>query len=216
MSEKLSIVAEPRTVTGKQVKQLRQVGIIPAVVYGQREPVTVQLENKALRRVLRRASTTHLIDLEMQGGTRTVLAREIQQHATRGDLIHVDFFEVNMAQAITSEAALVLTGETSEALEGSGTVVLLVHSVAIECLPGDLVSEIEVNISGIESADDVIYIGDLTIPKGVTILDDPEVTVAHFEYTQTAEAAEEEEEEEVASVESVEVVEKGRPEDEEE
>jgi large subunit ribosomal protein L25 len=215
MSEKLSIVAEPRTVVGKQVKQLRQAGFIPAVVYGQREPVTVQLENKALRRVLRRASTTQLIDLEMQGGTRTVLAREIQQHATRGDLIHVDFFEVNMAQAITSEAELVLTGEAGETLEGLGTVVLLVHSVSIECLPGDLVSEIEVDVSAIMTADDVIHVGDLKAPKGVTILDDPEMTVAHFEYTQTAEAAEEKEAD-MSSVESVEVVEKGKREEEEE
>lgn len=215
MSEKFSIAAEPRTVIGKQVKQLRLAGYIPAVVYGQREPVTVQLENKALRRVLRRASTTHLIDLEMQGGTRTVLAREIQQHATRGDLIHVDFFEVNMAESITSEAALVLMGEAGEALDGLGTVVLLIQSVAIECLPGDLVSEIEVDISGILTADDVIYMSDLKAPKGVTITDDPEMTVAHFEYTQTAEAAEEEEAE-MSSVESVEVVEKGKREDEEE
>ncbi|HRQ41695.1 MAG TPA: 50S ribosomal protein L25 [Chloroflexota bacterium] len=213
MSEKLTIAAEPRTVIGKQVKQLRREGMIPAVIYGQREPVAIQLENKSLRRVLRQASTTHLIDLEMQTGTRTVLAREIQQHPTRGDLIHVDFMEVNMAETITSEAELVLVGETSEALKTLGTLVLLVQSVGIECLPGDLVSEIEVQAAGIDSADDVIYIADLQLPKGVTILADPETVVAHFEYNQTAEAAEAEEAA-LTSVESVEVVEKGKREEE--
>jgi large subunit ribosomal protein L25 len=213
MSDKLTITAEPRTVTGKQVKQLRQAGIIPAIIYGQQEPISIQLENKSLRRVLRQASTTRLIDLELQNGVRTVLAREIQQHPTRGDLIHVDFFEVNMSETITSEAELVLTGDMSEALEGLGTVVLLVHSVEIECLPGDLVSEIEVDMSGIAGADDVIYVSDLRLPKGVTISDDPETVVAHFEYTQTAEQAEAEEAS-LSSVESVGVVEKGKREEE--
>ncbi len=213
MSEKLTIAAEPRTVIGKQVKQLRRAGMIPAIIYGQQEPVAIQLENKSLRRVLRHASTTHLIDLELQSGIRTVLAREIQQHPTRGDLIHVDFMEVNMAETITSEAELVLVGEVDEALKSLGTVVMLVQSVEIECLPGDLVSEIEVQAAGIASADDVIYISDLQLPKGVTILADPETVVAHFEYNLTAEA-EEAEEAGMTSVESVEVVEKGKREEE--
>ncbi len=213
MSEKLTIAAEPRSVVGKQVKQLRQAGIIPAVIYGQREPVTIQLDNKTLRRVLRQASTTQLIDIELQGGARTVLAREIQQHPTRGDLIHVDFFEVNMAESITSEAELVLVGEMESALDGLGTIVLLTHSVEIECLPGDLVSEIEVDMAGIAGPDDVIYISDLRLPKGVKVLDDPETAVAHFEYNQTAEQAEAEESA-MTSVESVGVVEKGKREDE--
>ncbi|MBX3056071.1 MAG: 50S ribosomal protein L25 [Anaerolineae bacterium] len=212
MSEKLTIAAEPRTVVGKQVKQLRRAGMIPAIIYGQREPVAIQLENKSLRRVLRHASTTHLIDLELQSGIRTVLAREIQQHPTRGDLIHVDFMEVNMAETITSEAELVLVGEVDESLKSLGTVVMLVQSVEIECLPGDLVSEIEVQAAGIASADDVIYISDLQLPKGVTILADPETVVAHFEYNLTAEQAEAEEEA-MTSVESVEVVEKGKREE---
>lgn len=212
MSEKLTIAAEPRTVVGKQVKQLRRAGMIPAIIYGQREPVAIQLENKSLRRVLRHASTTHLIDLELQSGICTVLAREIQQHPTRGDLIHVDFMEVNMAETITSEAELVLVGEVDESLKSLGTVVMLVQSVEIECLPGDLVSEIEVQAAGIASVDDVIYISDLQLPKGVTILADPETVVAHFEYNLTAEQAEAEEAA-MTSVESVEVVEKGKREE---
>ncbi|MCL4261908.1 MAG: 50S ribosomal protein L25 [Anaerolineae bacterium] len=213
MSEKFTIAAEPRTVIGKQVKQLRQAGIIPAVIYGQREPISIQLENKTLRRVLRQASTTHLIDIEVQGNARTVLAREIQQHPTRGDLIHVDFMEVNMAETITSEAELVLVGVADESLKNLGTVVLLIQSVEIECLPGDLVSEIEVQTAGIAGVDDVIYISDLQLAKGVTILADPETVVAHFEYNQTTEATEAEDAD-MTSVESVEVVEKGKREEE--
>jgi large subunit ribosomal protein L25 len=102
---RLAIEAEPRTVVGKQVKQLRREGLIPAVIYGTQDPVTIQLENKMLRRVLRRAGTTNLIDISFGGQKRTVLAREIQQHLTRGDLIHVDFQEVDLKVKISAEVS---------------------------------------------------------------------------------------------------------------
>lgn len=186
MSERLTIAAEPRTVTGKQVKQLRRDGLVPAVIYGQQEPVSIQLERTSLYRVLRRVSTTHLVNIELSGKVRTVLAREIQQHATRGDLIHVDFLEVNMKETITSEATISIVGEPAEALRGLGTVVPLLHLVEIECLPGDLISEIEIDASAIQDAEDIIYVSDLKVPSGVTILADPETIIATFQYTDAA------------------------------
>lgn len=203
--ERLVVAAEPRTITGKKVKQLRRVGIVPAVIYGKNEPDSIQLDRKQLRRVLKIASTSQLVDVEISGEKRTVLAREIQQHVTRGDIMHVDFFEVDMKSTITAEASLILIGKSSEALAGLGSVVLAAQSVEIECLPGDLISEIEVDMTGIESPDDVIYVADLPSFEGVTVLTDPEVTVARFQYAQTEEAAEAEEED-FTSVEDVEVI----------
>ncbi len=212
MSERITIAAQPRTVTGKKVKRLRQAGMIPAVIYGQRDPLAIQLERGPLRRVLKQASTSHLVDIELDGNNLTVLAREIQQHVTRGDILHVDFFEVNMQSAITAEAELILVGEPDTAVEGLGSIVLMTHAVDIECLPGDLIAEIEVNMAGIASPDDVIYVSDLNVPKGVAVLTDPETIVARFEYTLSAEA-DEADEEAGGSVEDVEVIEKGKQED---
>jgi len=218
MSEdRLAIDAEARTVVGKQVKQLRREGMIPAVIYGIKDPVTIQLENKSLRRVLRRAGSTNLIDISFAGQKRTVLAREIQQHLTRGDLIHVDFQEVDLKVKITAEASLVLVGRSKMMEDGLGSDVLSLTSVEIEALPDDLISEIEVDVSQMESADEPIYISDLTVPQGVTILTDPETAVARFEY---ARLEEEEEEEELegfeATADAVEIIEKGKAEEEEE
>jgi large subunit ribosomal protein L25 len=213
MSERSTLVAEPRSVTGKKVKQLRREGLIPAVIYGQREPVHIQMDNLVLRRVLREAGSTSLIEIDLGGSSRTVLARHIQLHPTRGDVFHVDFYEVNMRQTLTSEASLVSRGESPTAEDGEGSVVLVVHSVQIEALPDDLISELEVDISRIETPEDVLYVGDLKAPAGVTILTDPETVIAKFEYAQL----EEEEEEEVVEepdAEEVEVIAKGRHEDE--
>jgi large subunit ribosomal protein L25 len=214
-SDRLAIDAEPRTVIGKQVKQLRRGGLVPAVIYGIKEPLTIQLDNILLRRVLRRAGTTNLINISVDGDTRTVLAREIQQHLTRGDLIHVDFQEVDLAVKITAEASLVLVGRSQMMDDALGSDVLALTNVEIEALPDDLIAEIEVDASQMKSADEPIYISDLVVPEGVTILTDPDTAVARFEYTRLEE---EEEAEELEGFEptadSVEIIEKGKVEEE--
>lgn len=216
--DRLAIDAEPRAVVGKKVKQLRREGMIPAVIYGINDPVTIQLENISLRRVLRRAGTTNLIDISVAGKKRTVLAREIQQHLTRGDLIHVDFQEVDLKVKITAEASLVLVGRSPMMEDGQGSDVLSLTSVEIEALPDDLIAEIEVDVSQMASADEPIYVSDLSVPKGVTILTDPETAVARFEYARLEEEEEEVEELEgfEATADSVEIIEKGKTEEEEE
>ncbi|NKQ37522.1 MAG: 50S ribosomal protein L25 [Chloroflexi bacterium] len=217
MSDRYTITAEPRVVVGKKVKQLRRDGWVPAVIYGQQDPVNVQIEAHPLFLTLREAGTTTLIDVEIEGENRTVLAREIQQHLTRGDLIHVDFMEVDMAATITSEAVLVMVGESTAAEEGLGAIALTLQSVEIECLPENLVSEIEVDISQIASTSDVLHVGDLTAPEGVTILTDPDTVMARFAF-ETLIEEEEEEEMEMGEVlaEDVEIIEKGKGEEEEE
>ncbi len=209
---RLAIEAEPRAVIGKQVKQLRREGLIPAVIYGIKEPVAIQLENKMLRRVLRRAGSTNLIDITFDGQKRTVLAREIQQHLTRGDLIHVDFQEVDLLVKIAAEAALVLVGRSQMMKDGQGSDVLALTSVEIEALPDDLIAEIEVDVTNLTD-DEAIYVSDLSVPKGVTILTDPETAVARFEYARPD--VEEEEGEYEPTADSVEIIEKGKSDDDE-
>ncbi|MCA9925416.1 MAG: 50S ribosomal protein L25 [Anaerolineales bacterium] len=214
MSDRISIVAEPRSVTGKKVKQLRKDGWIPAVIYGQKPPIHVKLENGLLRRALRVAGTSQLVDLVVGGKKVTVLTREIQQHATRGDLIHVDFYEVDMKGTVTSEAELVAINEALPTAEGMGVGTLALRALEIECAPDDLVSEIEVDLSLIETIDGVIYVKDLTMPKGVTALTDEETVVARFE-TISLEPEEGEEEEGFEPVaDGVEVIKKGKEDEE--
>ena len=192
--ERYTLVAEPRTVVGKQVKQLRREGWTPAVIYStKQEPMNIKLETLPLYKTLRKASTTHLIDVDVEGKKHTVLAREIQQHVTRGDLVHVDFLEVDMKVVITSEAELVGVGEAAPEADGLGVVTLSLRSVAIECLPDDLVA-----------------------PQGVTILDDPETIVAVFSYERAAieEGSEEEMDAFAPMADSVEVIGKGKKDDE--
>lgn len=217
MAERISVAAEPRTIVGKKAKQLRRNGFIPAVIYGQGNNVHIQIENLTLRRVLRTAGTTNLIEVDIDGGKRTVLARDVQTHPTRGDLIHVDFYEVNMQEKIIVDAALVSVGVAPPVADGLGSTPLILYSVQIECLPDNLISEIEVDLTKIETPDDVIYVSDLVVPEGVEILVDPEEVVARFEYLQLEEEEEEEEEESFleSAADEVEVITKGKKDEDE-
>ena len=215
MSDRVTIAAEPRMVTGKKVKQIRRQGMVPGVIYGQSEPVNIQMEEIQLNRALRVAGMTQLTTVDVDGKEYTVLAREIQQHVTRRNVLHIDFMEVDMLATITSVAELVTVGE-SPALElEEGMVAQSMFSVDIECLPDALISTIEVDVSQIEKPGDRIQIADLIVPDGVTLLADQDATVARF---QTIRVVEEEEEEELlegveVDADGVEVI--GREEEEE-
>ncbi|RMH01964.1 MAG: 50S ribosomal protein L25, partial [Chloroflexi bacterium] len=212
--ERVTLTAEPRTVVGKKVNTLRREGWVPAVIYGQGEPELIQVKHNLLLKALRAAGMNQLIDLKVGRKKHVVLTRDIQQHVTKGDLWHVDFMRVNMKETITTEVELVLVGESAPAEEGLGRVQQQLHTVEIECLPDALVSEIEVDLSQIKSPEDVIYVGDLAAPEGVTILTDPDTVVVSFAYTAAEEVAEEEEEEEtfMPAADAVEVIGKGKKE----
>jgi large subunit ribosomal protein L25 len=217
MSDEMTIVAETRNLAKRSAKQMRRDGWVPGVIYGRTDPVHVKMERGSLRRVLRAAGSNQLIDLNVSNKIHKVLVREIQQHVTRGDLVHVDFLEVDMKATIAAVAELVPVGKAGAAAEGVGAASMTLRQVDIEARPDALVSEIEVDLSLIETTDDVIYVGDLTVPDGVTILTDPETAVARFEFVREEE--EEEEEEDllfVPAADDVEVIGKGKEDEEEE
>jgi large subunit ribosomal protein L25 len=215
MSDRVSIVAEPRELIGKKVKRLRRQGWIPAIIYGQGDSINVQLENVPLRRALRVAGSTNLIDVKLQDATHTVLARDIQQHVTRGDLIHVDFLEVDLKVMVKADAELRIIGQALPATEGLGITTLALRAVEIECLPEALIDYVEVDAGLITSPDDVISVGDLAVPEGVTIFTDPQTVAARFERAGIEEEEEVEEELFAPAADSVEVIKKGKEEEEE-
>lgn len=212
MTDRITIEAETREITGKEVNRLRREGWIPGVIYGKQGSQSVQMEQKALRRALRVVGTSHLADVNVGGMVKTVLVREIQQHPTRGDLVHIDFLEVDMKSKLRAAAELVTVGTSVPEAAGLGVATLMLRGVEIECLPENLVAEIEIDLSAIRTADDVLHVSDIKAPKGVDIVTDPELVVARFEFT--AEEEETTEEAGEGSAEAVEVISKGKKEEE--
>ena len=217
--EQIELKVEKRTIIGKRVKVLRREGIIPALLYGPKtEPVPIQCDERELQRVLAWAGGTNLIALRIgdAGKPEMTLVSEVQRDSITNDLYHVDFYQVVMTEKVTAEVNIVFVGEPPAVQQSDVMLLQGADSVEVECLPGDLIHSIEVELSDLE-IDDAIYVRDLQVPDNVAILTDGEELVVKVQYLYIPEEEEEEEEEwlEVAP-EEVEVIAKGKEEVEEE
>lgn len=178
-TEAISLSATARTISGKQVKQLRHEGLVPGVVYGPTvsEPVHVQVAWTALRPTLIKARSTEIIALDVDGQSINVLVRQVQRHPVRGDVLHVDFYAVDVNREIrTSVPVVVLNAEATGKRLGA-RVLQMVTAVEIETLPGNIPSHIDLDLSDITRPGAHISIRDLPQIEGVTYLDDEETVV---------------------------------------
>jgi len=181
--EEIELRAQKREIIGKQVKQLRQQGLVPAILYGHRtEPLPLQIEERSLRRVLERVGRHHLITLRVgdDNEPKMTLAREVQVDPITHALLHVDFYEVVMTEKITTEVPLVFIGRSPVMEKREGVLVRGLDSVEVECLPSNLIESIKVNLDDLIEIDQAILVGDLTVGTDVEILTDKEEVVAQI------------------------------------
>jgi large subunit ribosomal protein L25 len=179
-SNRPSLAAEPRDVTGKKVAVLRRAGRLPGVVFGHgisSENVSVDAHDFELLR--RKAGQNALIDLSVHGkAARPVLVHGVQVHPVHRRPLHVDLFLVRMTEELIVDVPLVATG-TSLAIENlNGTLLHPIESVRVRALPDHLPQSIEYSIDGLVDFDAVVKVSDLKIPDDVILLTDAEEVVA--------------------------------------
>lgn len=202
--------AVPRTAAGKANKKLRLTNTVPAVVYGHgvtNQSVAVNAID--FQKTYRQAGSSSLVDLVIGGGAPVkVLIHAVQQHPTKTTPIHIDFYQVKMTEKLTTDIDLRFVGESTAVKESGGILIRTLDKVKVECLPGDLVPSIDVDLSALKTFEDRIHVRDIIAPKGITILDGADEVVASV----TPPRSEEElaslsakVEEDVAAVEKVEV-----------
>jgi large subunit ribosomal protein L25 len=145
---------------------------VPAVLYGHNlEPQAISTEARLLARVWRRAGRTHLIDLKVDtGGPRKVLIRDLQFDPRTARPLHADFFAVNLREKLTVEIPVVLVGESPAVTDlHLGQLQQTTTSLRVECLPGNIPSQISVEVSGLVELDQGIHIRELELPDGVSL-----------------------------------------------
>lgn len=174
--ERVELRSNIRTVQGKKVKRLREAGWVPANVYGpDKASQPIQIEQRDLYGALQTAGSTALIDLyvDKDPEPNVVLAREIQRNILTGHLLHVDFYQVRLTEKVKTMPRLEILGEAPLVKAGEAVMIQAMNEIEVECLPTDLISSIPVDISGLETMEDSIVVGDLPVPPAVTILADP-------------------------------------------
>ena len=175
--EQIELQTTNREILGRKVRFLRRQGILPVHLFGHNvESLALQCDTAQFQRVLAQAGKTRLISLKLDKARRprNVVVREIQRDPRTGELLHVDFYQVRMAEKMKVEVPIVLVGEAPALKSKENMLLHELNSLTIECLPDQIPANIEVDMSFLTEAEQAIRVKDVVLDKEVTILNDPE------------------------------------------
>ncbi|MYL31935.1 50S ribosomal protein L25/general stress protein Ctc [Halobacillus halophilus] len=158
-------------------RELRQEGDIPSVVYGNdKEPITVAVNSIELLKTVRDEGKNAIISLNIEGkDTVDVMLHDYQVDPLKDELIHADFYVVNMSQEMDVEVPIRLEGEAAGSKEG-GVVQQPLYDLAVRAKPADIPEEILVDISELNIGDSVM-VSDLKASRNYEITEDDNTTI---------------------------------------
>ncbi|MGE5426027.1 MAG: 50S ribosomal protein L25 [Bacillota bacterium] len=143
---------------------------LAAILYGRGlESRSIKVNRNVFGKLFAEAGESNLITLDLDGKEFPVLVKAVQRDALKNNLIHIDFYQVNMKEKVKAEIPLEFIGDSKAVKEYSGVFVVNMDEVSVECLPGDLVDHIDVDISLMNELGDMIRLQDLKLPKGISL-----------------------------------------------
>lgn len=198
--DQIELEVTNREILGKKVRFLRRQGVTPVHVFGHGiESMALQCDTAKLQRVLAEAGKTRLINLKLDNEKRprTVVVREVQLEPRTGESLHVDFYQVRMAERVRVEVPVVLVGEAPALKSKESMLTQGLNTLSVECLPADIPASVEVDLTSLTELDQVVRVEDIELDKEVTVLNDPELPVVrislrHVEKVEEVMVAEEE------------------------
>jgi len=206
MSKANPVKARIRTKSGtKLAKKERKEGYIPAVVYGHnQENLMVSVPSSEFESLLKHG--VHLLELQMDGKSETVLIKEVQYDHLGTNLIHIDFSRVNLNERVPVNVPIVLRG-TPAGVQAGGMLQQLQMELEIECLVTDIPEQLKVNVNSLEIGQS-LHAKDIELPEGATLITEPDVVIAQV--SELAEEEQEQPEEELPESAEPEVIGKGK------
>jgi large subunit ribosomal protein L25 len=188
MATNATLTATPRAETGKGVaRKLRADGQVPAVIYGHnRAPQSLAINARDLDRLLSRISAANtVVEHSRDGGSSRTLIREIQRHPFTRHVLHVDFQELVAGEQVTVQVPLILVGTADGVRNGGGVLDQVLYSLEIQCDPASMPNHIDVDVSNV-GVGESLHVRELTVPAGVTVLDDPDAGVLTVQLNRAA------------------------------
>lgn len=211
----LKLAAQPRTLIGRKVRQLRTQGLLPVVVYGKKiqDATSLQVETRSFERILHAAGHSQLVTIAVDGGaTHNVLIREVQHHPVTHIPTHVDFYAVDMSEKQQVAIPVHATGKVA-IMEAGLMVLQSLDTVTVEALPANIPANVEVDITNL-TMETPVTVGDLPVIEGVAYVNDPDESIFMLIATRGgAQEASDEAEDETSA--EPELVSRGREEDDE-
>lgn len=177
---KLTVTTRER-VGSSESRRLRRQGLVPGVLYGRGEPVSICVEERELRRALTGAAGLHsLLDVSIDGtgNSHASILKDYQVDKVRGGVIHVDLQEVRLDQPITASVSVhLIGGEDAPGVREGGVLSQPLREVQVSALPLEVPEHIDVDVSQMATGD-TLRVEDIRVAEGVTLLDDPETVLA--------------------------------------
>lgn len=183
----VKLVAELGRTTGSSAsRRLRVSGRIPGVIYGHgMEPVSVSVVARDLGTALSVHGLNQVLELEVEGSSHLVLARQLQRHPVRRTVAHVDFQVVSRDEVVHAEVPIVVVGVAANLERDRGVLEQLLTSLSIHTTPERIPEEITLDVSGLEVGQ-ALRVRDLMLPEGVTTDADPDEPVVIAALSRTA------------------------------
>ena len=200
----------------KDLKALRNSGKIPAVVYGAgMEPISLTVESVSFVKLYNQAGESSLIDLAIDGSAPIkVLIHDLQHDAIKNQITHVDFRQIDMNKEMTATIELHFVGEAMAVKSLGGTLNKNQDKLDIKCLPKDLVSAVEVDLSVLDTFEKAIHVKDVVLPAGIQAVEDPNQLIAKVSAPLSEEELKAMEEATAPAIDQIEVEKKGKEEKE--
>ncbi|MGD0336230.1 MAG: 50S ribosomal protein L25 [Candidatus Omnitrophota bacterium] len=181
--EEIILEAEVRPELKKgKVKDLRQAGFIPAVVYADgKESLPLKVSHEMLLKLVHQHRIEGVvinvrIKDDKKAKSRPCLIKEVQYDPVYGEIIHVDFNEISLTKEIKINVPVVAKGEPAGVKQEGGSLEHILWEIEVECLPTNIPKNIEVDVSQLKIGDS-IHIKDIVFPEGIKVLNEPEAIV---------------------------------------
>lgn len=177
--ERMQVVAKPRATTTKgQLRQLRNEGQVPGVVYGRNnDPISVVVDSKDITAILHSPSGANaLVDLEIDGSKATVMLKDLKRDVMLADrYISVDFVRISLLEKLEVQVPIMLTGDAVGVKEG-GILQQLLREVALKCLPTNIPEQLELDVAQL-GVGESLAVADLAVPEDSELLSGEDETV---------------------------------------
>ena len=197
-SDKITLQAEKRELTGKKLKTLRAQGKIPATMYERgKDSVNVQVAYMPLLKVWKQAGKHHPVELNVDGQNHLTMIKDVDYDPVKGTLSHLAFHAINKNEKVEAEVPLQMIGQAPAQIAGL-LVRLNTDHVVVKGLPNDIPNVIEIDVTGVVTEDDDLRMSAVKVPSNVELMhDDMEAVVVSVSVPRAE--VEKEAEEEVAA-----------------
>lgn len=176
----------------KSNKKLGREGFTPAVVYKKgKDTVSLKINARELFKAFHTEAGENVIiklhiDAAKKDKERTVIVKEVQRHAIKDYLLHVDFQEISLTETLKVKVPIAGKGEAIGVKQDDGVLQHVMWEVEVECLPTNIPERFEVDVANIKIGES-LHVKDIQVPEGVKILDNPEDIVFSVEHPKAVE-----------------------------